>query len=50
MTNQFKDKVIYFGCVDTRKYRYVARESMRDGGYRICRIALSDLGTTVLPS
>lgn len=45
MTNQFMNKVIRSGCVDTRKYRYIARECMRDFGYRIYRIALSDLDT-----
>ena len=40
MTNKFKQRVIQYGIVDTRKYRYVLRENA------IYRLPIAYLDTT----
>lgn len=48
MTKAFEAKVIYYGCVDTKTYRYYAdyKYDHIDQWIEIQRIPLSYLGTT----
>lgn len=48
MTKEFMAKVLNQGCVDTRNYRYIAKE-VRDAEnqwQRILRLPISELDTT----